>query len=206
MLKIGVLGSTKGTDLQAVIDALESKKLKNVEIAVVVSDKEDAFILERAKKYGIKTAVVRKKDYSPDYEFNKALMQALKENGAELILLIGYMKIVKEPLLSAYPNRMMNIHPSLLPKYGGGMDMNVHEEVLKNKEKETGCTLHFVTADLDSGPIIMQKKVKVEKNDTVDSLKGKVQKAEQEVILKAIELYRDGKIKVNPGRVNIDER
>jgi formyltetrahydrofolate-dependent phosphoribosylglycinamide formyltransferase len=205
MLKIGILGSTRGSDLQAVIDAVRQGRLKGVEISVVVSDREDAYILERARKHGIKAVFVGRKDYPDTEAFNRAISDALKGNGAELVLLIGYMRIVREPLLSAFKDRMMNIHPSLLPKYAGGMDRNVHEEVLRSSDRETGCTLHFVTADLDSGPVIMQEKVAVEPEDNPDSLKAKVQEAEKRVIIKAIELYRDGKIRVDKGKVILNE-
>lgn len=201
MLRLGILGSTRGTDLQAIIDAIEGKRLSGIEIAIVVSDRKDAFILKRARKHGIKTVFVDRKKFDGSEGFNKAILEALMENKAELVLLIGYMRIVKEPLLSAYKGRIMNIHPSLLPKYAGGMDTNVHEEVLRNKEKETGCTLHFVTAELDGGPIILQEKVNVMKDDTPETLKERVQDAEKKILLHAIALYRDGKIRIEKGKV-----
>jgi len=201
-LRLGVLGSTKGTDLQAIIDSIGAGKLE-AEIAVVASDKADALILERAKKHGIKAVAVERKKFSSSEEFNKKINSILKENDVELVLLIGFMRIVREPVLSTFRNRIINIHPSLLPKYAGGRDLNVHEEVLKNKEKETGCTLHFVTEQVDEGPIIMQKKVKVLKSDTPDSLKERVQKAEQEILLEAIKLFAQHKISIVGGRVKI---
>ena len=201
-LRLGVLGSTKGTDLQAIIDSIGAGKLE-AEIAVVASDKADALILERAKKHGIKAVAVERKKFFSSEEFNKKIDSILKENDVELVLLIGFMRIVREPVLSTFRNRIINIHPSLLPKYAGGRDLNVHEEVLKNKEKETGCTLHFVTEQVDEGPIIMQKKVKVLKSDTPDSLKERVQKAEQEILLEAIKLFAQHKISIVGGRVKI---
>ena len=201
-LRLGVLGSTKGTDLQAIIDSIGAGKLE-AEIAVVASDRADAFILERAKKHGIKAVAVERKKFFSSEEFNKKIDSILKENDVELVLLIGFMRIVREPVLSTFRNRIINIHPSLLPKYAGGRDLNVHEEVLKNKEKETGCTLHFVTEQVDEGPIIMQKKVKVLKSDTPDSLKERVQKAEQEILLEAIKLFAQHKISIVGGRVKI---
>jgi len=146
---------------------------------------------------------VERKKFSSSEEFNKKINSILKENDVELVLLIGFMRIVREPVLSTFRNRIINIHPSLLPKYAGGRDLNVHEEVLKNKEKETGCTLHFVTEQVDEGPIIMQKKVKVLKSDTPDSLKERVQKAEQEILLEAIKLFAQHKISIVGGRVKI---
>ncbi len=202
-IKIGVLGSTRGTDLQAVIDAIEKGEL-DAEIALVLSNKEDAFILERARKHNINAKFMNFKDFGSKDEFDHALKEEMGKVGVELVLLIGYMKIVGKEICEAYRNKIMNIHPSLLPKYSGGMDTNVHEEVLKNQDEETGCTLHFVTEEVDEGPIIMQQKVKVEENDTVDSLKDKVQKAEQELIIKAIKLFSEGKINVKDGKVIID--
>lgn len=203
-LGIAVLGSTRGTDMQAIIDEIEAGRL-DAEISVVISDAEDACILERARKHNIKAVFVNPEDFSSKEEFNERILELLNENNIDLVLLIGYMRIVGEPILTAYKNRIMNIHPSLLPKYAGGKDLNVHEEVLKNKDKETGCTLHFVTAEIDRGPSILQKKVAVEERDTVDSLKEKVQKAEQEIILKAIKLFSEGKIIVEEGKVRIVE-
>jgi len=182
MLHIGVLASTKATDMQAVIDAIISKKL-NAVISVVISNKQDAYALKRAKNNNIKAVFLDSKGKQRE-EYDKE------------ISLIGYMRFLSPWFVNKYKNRIMNIHPSLLPKYAGGMDTNVHEEVLKNNEKVTGATLHFVDEGADTGPIIMQKEVRIEKNETVDSLKEKVQKAEQDIIIKAIDLYSRGKIKV----------
>ena len=201
MLNIGVLASTKATDLQAVIDAISSKKL-NAKISVVISNKKDAYALERARKHKIKAVFIDSKEKNRE-QYDKEIAKVLDENKVELILLIGYMRFLSPWFVNKYKNKIMNIHPSLLPKYAGGMDKNVHAGVLKNREKVTGCTLHFVDEGYDSGPIIMQKKVKIEKNETVDSLKQKVQKAEQEIIVKAIDLYEKGKIKVEGNKVMI---
>lgn len=213
MLNIGVLASTKGTDMQGVIDAVQSKRL-DARISVVISDKEDAYALERAKKHKIKSIFIdpkkfivksngeKDKDKSRE-NFDKEVSRILDKNNVELILLIGYMRYLSPWFVSKYKNRIMNIHPSLLPKYAGGMNRNVHEEVLKNKEKITGATLHFVDEGADTGPIILQKKIKIGKSETADSLKEKVQKAEQEIIIKAIDLFEKGKIKVENGKVMI---
>ncbi len=201
MLRLGILASTKGTDLQAIIDAINSKKL-NAAISVVVSNKQDAYALERARNHGIKAVFVEQKNKTRE-EFDKEVVKILDENKVDLILLIGYMRIISPWFVSRYKNRIINIHPSLLPKYAGGIDRDVHAEVLKNKEKITGATLHFVDESVDGGPIIMQKQVKIEKNETVDSLKEKVQKAEQEIILKAIDLFDKGRIRVEGKRVTI---
>src|SRR3989344_2558252 len=136
-------------------------------------------------------------------QYDKEIAKVLEQNNVDLILLIGYMRFLSPWFVNKYKNKIMNIHPSLLPKYAGGMDKDVHAEVLKNKEKVTGATLHFVDEGADTGPIIMQKAVEIDEDETADTLKEKVQKAEQEIILKAIELYDKGKIKVEGERVVI---
>ena len=213
MLRIGVLASTKATDMQAVIDAINSKKL-NAEISVVVSDKKDSYALERANNHKIKTVFINPKNFIIENngeigklksreEFDREVAKILDENKVILILLIGYMRYLSPWFVSKYKYKIMNIHPSLLPKYAGGMDKNVHEEVLKNKEKIAGATLHFVDEGTDTGPIIMQKEVMIDENETVGSLKEKVQKAEQEIIIKAVDLFEKGKIKVKKNKVII---
>ncbi len=203
MLRIGVLASTRATDMQAVIDAIKTKKL-NAIISVVISNKQDAYALERARDNNLKAIFIDSKGKERE-PFDKEMAIELDSDKVELILLIGYMRYLSPWFVNKYKNRIMNIHPSLLPKYAGGMDKNVHEEVLKNKEKVTGATLHFVDEGADTGPIILQKEVKIEKNETADSLKEKVQKAEQEIILKAIDLFEKGKIKVIDNKVNITQ-
>ena len=237
MLRLGILASTKGTDMQAVIDAIISKKL-NAVISVVVSDKAEAYALERAKNHNIKAVFLDSRENPRHREskilglsetksrqfsgprnskkisrakgkdreqYDKELSKILNENNVDLILLIGYMRFLSQWFVTKYKNKIMNIHPSLLPKYAGRMDKDVHAEVLKNNEKVTGATLHFVDEGADTGPIILQKKVKIEKNETVESLKEKVQKAEQEIIVKAIDLFEKGKIKVVGNKMLIEK-
>lgn len=192
-LKLGVLASTRGTDLQAIIDAIEKGEL-NAEIKCVISNKADAYALERAKNHGIEAIFIDAKGKKRE-EFDKLVAAELEKRGVELICLIGYMRIVSDFLVNKYRNKIMNVHPSLLPKFAGGMDLNVHEEVLKAGEKETGCTIHFVTEQVDGGPIIMQKKVSVLANDTADTLKERVQNAEKVAYVEAIQMFIDGKLK-----------
>ena len=203
MLHLGILASTKATVMQAIIDAISSKKL-NAIISVVISSKADAFALERAKKHNIKAVFIDSKGKQRE-EYDKEITKILEENKVELILLIGYMRFLSPWFVNKYKNKIMNIHPSLLPAYAGGMDKDVHAEVLKNREKVTGATLHFVDEGIDTGPIILQKEVPIAENESVDSLKEKVQKAEQEIILKAIELFGKGRIKVEGKKVIIEE-
>ena len=186
------------------INALESGKLKDVEISFVLSNKEDAYILERARKHNLKAIFLPGKGKERE-EYDREVTKLLEENNVELVLLIGYMKLMSNGFVDKWRNKVMNIHPSLLPKYAGGMDLNVHEEVLKNKDKIAGCSLIFIDEGADTGPIILQKEVKVEKSETVDSLKEKVQEAEQEIILRGIELYRDKKLNIEENKVHILE-
>ncbi len=213
ILNIGVLASTKATDLQAVIDAIEAKKL-NTKISVVISDKKDAYALERARKHGIDAVFIdaKSKDIADIKDkdkkretFDKKVAEALNRGKVDLVLLIGYMRILSPWFVNQYKNKIMNIHPSLLPAFAGGMDKDVHAEVLKAGVKETGCTLHFVDESVDGGPIIMQKKVMIEEDETVDSLKEKVQSAEQDIIITALKLYGEGKIKVESNKIKISE-
>lgn len=199
-VNIGVLASTRGTDLQAIIDAIEDGEL-DAKISCVISNNKDAYALERARKHGIEAIFVNPvREIKSDYE--KEIMKELDKRNVELVLLIGYNKFLGPEFVERYRNRIMNIHPSLLPAFPG-WDRSVHQEVLDYGVKVSGCTLHFVTEDPDAGPIILQKPVVVEENDTVDSLKDKVQKAEQEVLLKAIKLFAEGKLVVEGRKVKI---
>ena len=209
MLKLGILSSTKGTDMQAIIDAINAKKL-NAEISIVISNKGAAFALERARKHGIKVLFIDPLNYdvSDDKEksrenYDKKIAEVLEKNNVGLILLIGYMKYMSKWFVRKFENKIMNIHPSLLPKYAGGMNRKVHEDVLRNKEKVTGATLFFVDEGPDTGPIILQKEVRVDDGENVESLKDKVQKAEQEIIISAIDLFEKNRIKVEGKKVVI---
>ena len=187
-LKLGVLGSTNGTDLQAILDAITSGDL-NAEVSVVISNRKNAYILERAEKHGVPAVFISHKGKTR-VEFDTEMTSALNEHGVDLVLLIGFMRILSAEFCNTWRDRLLNVHPSLLPKYAGGMDTNVHEEVLKNGETETGCTIHFVTDEVDGGPILIQKKCTVAPNDTVESLKTKVQKLEGLAFVESIKLIQ----------------
>lgn len=202
MLYIGILASTKGTDMQAVIDAIKSKQL-NAEISIVVSNKKSAFVLERAKSSNIKAVFIDSTGKERE-EYDKEVAKELDKSKVDLVLLIGYMRLLSPWFVRIYKNKIINIHPSLLPAFAGGMDRDVHKEVLEHGCKITGCTLHFVDESVDSGPIIMQKAVEISDNETIDSLKEKVQKAEQEIILKALGFFEKGKIKIKGRKVLLD--
>ena len=186
MISIGVLGSTKGTDLQAILDAIHSKKL-SATVSTVISNRKNAYILDRAKDHSVPFYFISHKGKDRK-DFDAEMTEVLKKHEVDLVLLIGFMRILSSSFCREWRDRILNVHPSLLPKYAGGMDTNVHEEVLKNKDKETGCTIHFVTDELDSGPILIQKKCAVEEGDTVETLKSKVQILEGEAFLEAIPL------------------
>ena len=191
MIKIGVLGSTKGTDLQAILDAINDGQL-DAEVSVVVSNRESAYILERAKSHGVPTFFIPHKGKARE-EFDREMTAAMQNHGVELVLLIGFMRILSAEFCRNWQDRILNVHPSLLPKYAGGMDTNVHTEVIKNGDPETGCTIHFVTEEVDAGPILIQKKCTVTSDDTVESLKTKVQALEGDAFIEAIKLIQTDK-------------
>tara|TARA_Y100001968_G_C19217350_1_gene647887 strand:- start:230 stop:814 length:585 start_codon:yes stop_codon:yes gene_type:complete len=189
MIKLGIIGSTSGTDLQFILDAISAGTL-NAEVSVVISNRKNAYILERANNHNIPNIFIphlgkERKD------FDQKMTVVLQDHNVDLVLLIGFMRILSEEFCDIWKDRLLNVHPSLLPKYAGGMDTNVHQEVLTNGDTETGCTIHFVTDELDSGPILVQKKCEVSIDETVESLKTKVQSLEGEAFIEAIQLIQN---------------
>ena len=177
MLKnIIVLVSGGGTNLQALIDAQESGIIKNGKISLVISSKEGVFALERAKNSGIDTCVLPRKDFSDNKSYSEALLEILDKANADLIVYAGFMTILDECVCKKYENKMMNVHPALIPSFCGKgyYGLHVHEEALKKGVKLTGATVHFVTAVCDGGPIIMQKAVEVKNEDTPETLQRRV--------------------------------
>ena len=189
MIKLGVIGSTKGTDLCAIFDAIKTGEL-NAQASVVMSNLKSAYILERAKKHNVPAVFISHKGKSRE-AFDAEITSLLKEHNVDLVLLIGFMRILSAEFCREWRDRLLNVHPSLLPKYAGGMDTNVHKDVLNNGETETGCTIHYVTDALDGGPILIQKKCNVEPDETVETLKTKVQKLEGEAFIEAIQLIQN---------------
>ena len=189
MIKLGVLGSTNGTDLQTILDSIASGEL-NGEVSVVLSNRKNAYILERAKNHNVPAFFNSHKEKSRK-EFDDEMTAILKEHTVDLVLLIGFMRILSAKFCQDWQDRLLNVHPSLLPKYAGGMDTNVHADVLINGDTETGCTIHFVTDEVDAGPILIQKKCNVEPDETVDTLKTKVQKLEGMAFIEAIQLIQN---------------
>lgn len=198
MFKIAVLVSGGGTNLQEIIDNIENKRL-NCKIEYIIADR-DCYSLERGRKYNIKSVLLDKKEYGKKLsnEINKVL-----ENKVDLIVLAGYLSIIDKDFISNWNNKIINIHPSLLPKYGGkGMyGMNVHEAVIANKEKKSGCTVHFVDVDIDTGKILLQRKVDVSNNETPESLQKKVLKEEHQLLIEAIEKVISDSVISNKGGI-----
>lgn len=190
-LRIAVLGSTRGTDLQAIIDAIENGAL-HADLKLVVSNRKDAFILERAAKYN--------PVYIPSAKRTRAAFESdvcteiEKVGGVDLILCIGFMRILTAAFVQRFPNRILNVHPSLLPDFAGGMDGDVHAEVIKAGKTESGCTIHIIDAGVDTGPIILQKRCAVDAGETPETLKSKVQLLEQKAFLDAIAMYQQGRL------------
>jgi phosphoribosylglycinamide formyltransferase-1 len=187
-LKLGILGSTKGTDLLAILDSINSGKL-DAEVSVVISNRKSAYILERARNYDVPAIFISHKEKARE-EFDAEMTTVLNRHGVDLVLLIGFMRILSSEFCHVWQNKLLNVHPSLLPKYAGGMDTNVHEEVLKNGDTETGCTIHFVTEEVDGGPILIQKKCPVYGNDNVNTLKVRVQALEGRAFVEAINIIK----------------
>lgn len=206
MKKIAVLVSGGGTNLQAIIDKIENGTIQNAQIEVVISNKKDAYALERAKKHGIKGECISPKDFEKREEFDNALLERLKAHNVDLIVLAGYLVIVPKNVIAHFRNRIVNIHPSLIPSFCGDgfYGLKVHEAVLARGNKVTGATVHFVDEGTDTGPIILQKAVEVKWNDTPEVLQRRVmEEAEWKIMPQAINLIANGKVSVEDGKVHI---
>ena len=206
MLKMAVLVSGGGTNLQAIIDKLEERQITNAEISVVISNNSNAYALERAKKHGIEARCISPKQYENREAFNEALLAALQSYGVDLVVLAGCLVVIPEIMVQAYPNRIINVHPSLIPSFCGTgyYGLKVHEAVLARGAKVTGATVHFVDEGTDTGPIILQKAVEVREGDTPEILQRRVmEEAEWEIMPKAIDLIANDRIKVEDGLVKL---
>ena len=187
MIKIGILGSTNGSDVVPIAEAILSGKL-DASIEIIITNNRSALILDKAKKYGVDFSIIEHKNRHRE-EFDQQISNKLLEKEVDLVLLVGFMRILSKPFIKKWNKKILNVHPSLLPKYAGGMNKDVHEAVLKNKDKETGCTIHLVTSEVDKGPILVQKKCSVLENDTVESLKERVQQLEGEAFIESIKSW-----------------
>ena len=208
MLKLAVLVSGGGTNLQAIIDSIEKGTITNARIAVVISNNKNAYALERARKHQIEGLCISPKDYEDREAFHQALLKVLEERDVDLIVLAGYLVVIPEQMIRKYRNRIINIHPSLIPSFCGTgyYGLKVHEAALARGVKVTGATVHFVDEGTDTGPIILQKPVLVEQGDTPEVLQRRVmEQAEWKLLPKAIDLIANGKVTVENGRVHIAE-
>ena len=206
MVRIGVLVSGGGTNLQQLIDAQAAGKLGGGEIVTVISSKPGVYALERAQKAGIEAIALSRKDY-PDVEvYSQALIDALKARNVELVVLSGFLTITSDSFVQAFPNRIMNVHPALLPAFGGKgyYGLHVHEAVLSRGCKLTGATVHFANEVCDGGPIILQRAVEVQEGDTPESLQKRVmEQAEWTLLPEAVSLFCQGRLRVEDGKVSI---
>lgn len=208
MLKIVVCVSGGGTNLQAIIDGIRQGSVTNVQIVRVISNNKNAYALERAAQAGIDAVCVSPRDYADREQFNEALLREVDAAAPDLIVLAGFLVVVPPALIRKYENRIINIHPSLIPSFCGTgyYGLKVHEAVLKRGVKITGATVHFVDEGTDTGPIIMQKPVEVLASDTPEVLQHRVMEEAEWIILpKSLNLIAGGKVKVSDGRVSITE-
>ncbi len=208
MKNIVVLVSGGGTNLQALIDAQGRGELKNGKITCVISSNPNAYALERAKNNGIDTEVIRRKDFAEFNDYDTALTELLQSKNADVVVLAGFMTILGKKVIGTFENRIINIHPALIPSFCGEgyYGLKVHEEALKKGVKVTGATAHFVNEVCDGGPIIIQKAVEVKTGDTPEILQKRVmEQAEWKILPKAVSLFCEDKIKVIGNKTEISE-
>ena len=208
MLRLAVLVSGGGTNLQAIMDSIQNGTITNAEIVTVISNNAGAYALERAKAYGAESVRLSPKDFDTREEFNQKLLETLKERDIDLVVLAGYLVVVPPCVIQGYENRIINIHPSLIPSFCGTgcYGLHVHEKALARGVKVSGATVHFVDEGTDTGPIILQKPVMVQQGDTPEILQKRImEEAEWVIMPKAIDLIANGKVHVDGRTVTIDE-
>ncbi|MGN0333663.1 MAG: phosphoribosylglycinamide formyltransferase [Lachnospiraceae bacterium] len=208
MLNVVVLVSGGGTNLQAIIDAVESGSITNTKITGVISNNQNAYALERAKKHGITGLCISPKQFATRAEFNEKFLEAVEEMNPDLIVLAGFLVVIPPEMIKKYTNRIINIHPSLIPSFCGTgfYGLKVHEAALSRGVKVVGATVHFVDEGTDTGPIILQKAVEVKQGDTPEVLQRRVmEQAEWKILPHAIDLIANDKVKVEDGKVTILE-
>ena len=206
MLKLAVLVSGGGTNLQAILDAMDSRKIQNAKVSVVISNNRNAYALERANEHGIEAICISPKDFADRAAFNQAFLEKLDSYQVDLVVLAGFLVVLPQEMIQRYRNRIINIHPSLIPSFCGKgyYGLKVHEGALARGVKLTGATVHFVDEGTDTGPIILQKAVAVEPEDTPETLQRRVMEQAEWVILpQAINLIAAGRVAVCDGRVQI---
>ncbi len=208
MLRVVVMVSGGGTNLQAILDAVGDGRITNAEIVGVISNKADAYALTRAEQAKIPATCISRKDYAQREDFDRALLEAVDSFAPDLVVLAGFLVILPELLVKRYRNRMINIHPALLPSFGGKgyYGLKVHEEVLAHGCKVTGATVHFVDEGCDSGPILLQRAVEVKQGDTPEVLQRRVmEEAEWKILPQAIDLIANGRVIFKDGCVFVQE-
>ena len=205
VLRLGVLVSGRGSNLQAIIDEIEAGTVK-AEIAVVLSNKQGVPALERAERHGLTTVFLDPKSTAgapdPRRAYDEKLLKTLQRHRVQLVVLAGYMKIVTPVLIDAYESRIMNIHPSLLPSFPG---LHAQQQALDHGVKVAGCTVHFVTEGMDTGPIILQRAVPVEEGDTAETLSDRILKEEHRLLPRAVQLFAEGRLRVEGRTVHVRE-
>jgi phosphoribosylglycinamide formyltransferase-1 len=199
MLNLGVLASGRGSNLQAIVDEIEVGRL-NATIKILVVDNPDAYAIERAKKYGIEYLVMSPKEYSSKDIYFVEIAEELKKRDVGLVILAGFMRIVRKPLIDTFPNRVMNIHPALLPSFPG---LHGQRQALEYGVRISGCTVHFVDEGMDTGPIIIQAAVPISQDDTEETLSERILKLEHKIYPEAIRLFSEGMIEVEGRSVRI---
>lgn len=206
MLKIAVCVSGGGTNLQAIMDAIDDGIITNTQISVVISNNPGAYALERAKKHGVEAICISPKDYASREAFNEDFLRQLDSYRVDLVVLAGFLVVIPEQMIEKYRNRIINIHPSLIPSFCGKgyYGLKVHEGALARGVRVTGATVHFVDEGTDTGPIILQKAVEIEEGDSPEILQRRVmEQAEWKILPKAIDLIANGRVSVIDGRVHI---
>ena len=207
-MKIVVMVSGGGTNLQAIIDSVKNGQITNAEIAGVISNNKNAYALERARENNIPARYISPKDYDSREEFNEKLLEAVDALSPDLVVLAGFLVVIPPAMIERYRNRMINIHPSLIPSYCGKgyYGLKVHEAALARGVKVVGATVHFVDEGTDTGPIILQKAVEVQQGDTPEVLQRRVmEQAEWKILPKAIDLIANGKVRVVDNRTVLEE-
>lgn len=199
-LNLGVLASGRGSNFQAIIDEIETGRLRAL-IKVLIVDNPGAYAIERAKKHAIEHLCLEPKDYSSKDEYFFAITEELKKRDVELVILAGFMRIVRRPLIEAYPNRIMNIHPALLPSFPG---LHGQRQAVEYGVRISGCTVHFVDEGMDTGPVIIQAAVPVSPDDNEETLSERILRLEHRIFPEAIRLYSEGKLKIEGRKVRIE--
>lgn len=199
LLRLGVIASGRGSNLQAIIDKCDAGVV-SAEVGVVISDRENAFALERARNRGIPAVYINPKGFETKEDYEGAIVQSLKENRVELVVLAGYMRLVGKVLLGSYPNKIMNIHPALLPSFPGA---HGQKDAVDYGVRFSGCTVHFVDEGMDTGPIILQAVVPVMQDDTEETLAARILEQEHKIYPEAVQLYAEGRLNVQGRKVLI---